>query len=324
MEYLNPLYSILGVVVFLCWSVGYFKLFKSVELKLPQSTQMKRVLWRRSLFYLVGTAGIALLTFSLMGPRRPSGYQSSLIEANDLYLVFDVSRSMLAEDFKPNRLEAAKKIMSDFVDMRPHDRLGIIMFSEKVYTQLPLTTDYDLVKKMIAEIDIGFLGSGTNIGDALGLGVARLNQSLAKNRILILLTDGVSNVGTLNPLQAAEMARDAGVKIYTIGIGTEGEVQIPLPGTYFGRRRYQTIPGGSIDGENLEKIAELTGARYFYASSEQALTEVFKDIENLERSELEVSAQIIYEELYYKYLVSGFLLLLASELIRRFGWKEVA
>lgn len=324
MEFLNPYYLILGILSIIAWTFGYFKVFKQPELRLPDKAGAKRILWRRALTYLLSVAGLCFLTYSLMGPRRPSGFQPNTIEANDLYLVFDVSRSMLAEDFKPNRLEAAKKIMSEFVDMRPHDRLGLIMFSERVYTQLPLTTDYDLVKKMIAEIDIGFLGSGTNIGDALGLGVARLNQSLAKNRIIILLTDGVSNVGTLNPLQAAEMASKAGVKIYTIGMGTEGEVQIPIPGTYFGRRRYQTIPGGSIDGESLQKIAEITKAKYFFATSEQALVNVFKEIESLERSEVEVSSQVIYEELYYQYLVLGFILLFGSEAMRRFLWKEVS
>lgn len=323
MEFLNPYYLVLGVFVLGAWTTGFFKISKSPEVRLPAEKENQRILWRRALAYLVGAAGICFLTYSLMGPRRASGFQPNTIEANDLYLVFDVSRSMLAEDFKPNRLEAAKKIMSEFVDMRPHDRLGLIMFSERVYTQLPLTTDYPLVKKMISEINIGFLGSGTNIGDALGLGVARLNQSLAKNRILILLTDGVSNVGTLNPIQAAEMASKAGVKIYTIGMGTEGEVQIPIPGTYFGRRRYQTIPGGSIDGESLQKIAEITNAKYFFATSEQALVNVFKEIESLERTELEVSAQVIYEELYYKYLFIGFLLLLSSEVMRRFGWREI-
>lgn len=323
MEFLNPFLSIIGLVTGVFWTLNFFKMFKKPELVLSKNINFKRVLWRRAFAYIVGIIGLTFLTFSLMGPRKPSGYQTSSIEANDLYLVFDVSRSMLAEDFQPNRLEAAKKIMTDFVDMRPHDRLGLIMFSEKVYTQLPLTTDYELVKKMISEIDIGFLGSGTNIGDALGLGVARLNQSLAENRIIILLTDGVSNVGTLNPKQAAEMAKEAGVKVYVIGIGTDGEVQIPLPGTYFGRRRYQTIPGGSIDGQSLEEIAKITGAQYYFASSEQALIDVFKEIESLERSELEVSSQIIYEELYYKYLAIGFLMLMFSELMRRYGWGEI-
>lgn len=257
-----------------------------------------------------------------MGPRKAKGFESDKIEANDLYLVFDVSRSMLAEDFSPNRLEATKRIMTDFVEMRPHDRIGLIMFSERVFTQLPLTTDLELIKKMISEIDIGFLGSGTNIGDALGLGVARLNDSIAKNKILILLTDGVSNVGTLTPVQAAEMAADLEIKIYTIGMGTEGNVKIPLPGTYFGRKRYQTIPGGSIDKQSLEKIAKITGGKYYMANSEEALVQIFEEIEGLERSELDVSSRIIYEELYHFYLFVGGVLFLFAEIYRRHVLKE--
>lgn len=322
MSYSNPYFAIIGLVCCLCWTLAYFRFGKKPELFLPKQVKTNRVLFHRLLVFLIGLTGLLLITYSVMGPRKAKGFESDSIEANDLYLVFDVSRSMLAEDFKPNRLEAAKRIMTDFVEMRPHDRIGLIMFSERVFTQLPLTTDLELIKKMISEIDIGFLGSGTNIGDALGLGVARLNDSIAENKIMILLTDGVSNVGTLTSDQAAEMARDLEIKVYTIGMGTRGDVKIPLPGTYFGRKRYQTIPGGSIDTESLEKIARITGGKYYMANSEKALADVFEEIEGLEKSELDVSSRIIYEELYHYYLLLGGILFLIAETYRRHVLKE--
>lgn len=322
MSYSNPYLAIFGVLCCLIWTWGYFRFGKKPQLFLPSQVKKERVIFHRFLIYLIGLAGLLLISYSLMGPRKAKGFESSSIEANDLYLVFDVSRSMLAEDFAPNRLEAAKRIMTNFVEMRPHDRIGLIMFSEQVFTQLPLTTDLELIKKMISEIDVGFLGSGTNIGDALGLGVARLNDSIAENKLMILLTDGVSNVGTLTPVQAAEMAEELDIKVYTIGMGTQGDVKIPLPGSYFGRKRYQTIPGGSIDTDSLQKIAKITGGKYYMANSEQALTEVFEEIEGLERSELDVSARIIYEELYHYYLLLGGLLFIFAEVYRRFVLRE--
>lgn len=322
MSYSNPGYIFIGLVCCLLWTFSYFRIGKKAQLFLPSQVDKKRVVFHRLLVYLVGIAGLAFISYSATGPRKAKGFESNPIEANDLFVVFDVSRSMLAEDFSPNRLEAAKRIMTEFVEMRPNDRIGLVMFSERVFTQLPLTTDLGLIKKMISEIDIGFLGSGTNIGDALGLGVARLNDSIAENKIMILLTDGVSNVGTLTPEQAAEMARDQRIKVYTIGMGTEGDVKIPLPGNYFGRKRYQTIPGGSIDMEGLKKIAEITGGKYYMAKSEQALSQIFEEIQGLERSELDVSKRIIYEELYHYYLLWGSLLFLLAELYRRFVVKE--
>src|SRR5690606_32519325 len=179
-------------------------------------------------------------------PKKPAGFVNDPEEVNDVIFVVDVSLSMLADDFKPNRLEVAKQKIQEFVDLRPTDRIALVMFSEKVFTLLPLTSDLKLVRQAISDLRTGFLGSGTNIGDALALGVARGLQSLAKNKVIILLTDGVSNVGTMTPLQAAEEAKNAGIKVYTIAVGGDGDARIPVPGG-FGRQRFQYIPGGSFD-----------------------------------------------------------------------------
>ncbi|MBY0414014.1 MAG: VWA domain-containing protein, partial [Bdellovibrionales bacterium] len=204
----------------------------------------------------------------------------------------------------------------------PRDRIGIVTFAEKVFTLLPLSTDLNLINKMVAQIRLGELGDGTNIGDALALGVGRLIQSLAKNKVMILLTDGVSNVGTLTPLQAAEMAAEQKIKIYTIGIGGAQDARLPIGPNMFGVQRYQVIPGGSIDEKGLKEIAALTGGKFYMARNNKALEGVLDEINKLERTEIEHSGKIIYEELYFKYLLIGVLLLLGTEVSRRLLLRE--
>jgi Ca-activated chloride channel family protein len=228
---------------------------------------------------------------------------------------------MEADDFKPNRLEVAKKKIEEFIKLRPKDRIGLIMFSEKAFTLLPLTTDTKLIKEMIKQIRTGLFGGGTNIGDALGLGVARAALSLAKNKIIILLTDGVSNVGNMTPLQAAEQAVKEKVKVYTIGIGGKKDARIPVGRGIFGMQ-YQTIPGGSIDMETLKKIAKMTKGKSYSAADDRALQNVFSDIDKLERTEIKSSGKMVYKELYYKYLLWGVVLFLCGELLRLFVLKE--
>jgi Ca-activated chloride channel family protein len=251
------------------------------------------------------------------------GFAKNKIEVNDIFFVVDVSRSMLAEDFSPNRLEVAKEKIAEFVALRPTDRIGIIIFSEKAFTLLPLSTDLKLIKQMVGEIKVGgMLGSGTNIGDALGLAVARGAQSLAENKVIVLLTDGVSNVGFLTPQQAAQEAKEQGIKVYTIGIGGSRDAKIPYGRNVFGRKRYQTIPGGSIDFKTLEEIADVTSGQSFAAQDEKALKDVLSEIEKLERSEIDSSARVIYKEIYLKFLIIGVILILLSELSRRIVFKE--
>jgi Ca-activated chloride channel homolog len=322
LEYTNSHAWILGFAAILLWSVGYYRFYKRPELYIPKRASVKRMLLSRLIAWGIGVIGIAYISYSLMGPRQPYGIEESYVEISDIYLVFDVSRSMLAEDFPPNRLEAAKEIMLDYVNLKPTARLGIVMFSEKVFTLLPITFDHELVKAAIKEIDIGFLGSGTNIGDGLALAVGRLAQSNARSRIIILLTDGVNNVGSMTPNQAAEIAKSHGVKIYAIGMGGDEDARIPLPGNYLGRRRYQTIPGGSIDEDNLREISSMTGGRHWMAKEAESLRGVFQEIERLERSAVQTDGRVVYKELYYKYLFIGVILLLLSEIMRRYLLRE--
>lgn len=317
---LNSLWGILGLVI---WSFSFFYLFKKPELLLPSSELEKTSISKRILVWIIGAIGWLFISYSLTQPRLPQGFAKNKIEVNDIFFVVDVSRSMLADDFRPNRLEVAKDKITDFVGLRPTDRIGLIMFSERAFTLLPLSTDLKLIKQMVSEIDVGgMLGSGTNIGDALGLAVARGAQSLAKSKVIILLTDGVSNVGFLTPVQAAEEAKKQGIKVYTIGIGGKGDAKIPYGKSIFGRQRYQNIPGGSIDFKTLKKIADITNGKSFEAQDEKALSDVLNEIEKLEKSEIDTSAKIIYKELFLRFLSIGVALVMIASLLRKYLLKE--
>jgi Ca-activated chloride channel homolog len=239
----------------------------------------------------------------------------------DIFFVIDVSRSMLAVDFTPNRLEVAKNHIRDFIGFRGEDRIGVVMFAEKLITLSPLTYDQDSVLGKVSEVKVGFLGNGTNIGDAIGLASKRLADSEAKQKVLILLTDGVSNVGNLNPLQASEFAKEADVKIYSIGIGTDDTAKLPYK--VGGRTFFQEIPGGSIDIDTLKEISRNTRGKFYYAKSSRALGKVFREINKLEKTEVKISGNRKFRYRYSYFLIFGLLGLFGVELFlnkkRMFG-----
>jgi Ca-activated chloride channel homolog len=322
-SYNNIYLGFLGLIGLIFWMISFTFKFRKSEITLPSKYIKKSSNIFRLAIGIIGITAWLLISYSLTGPKKPLGHTKNKIEVNDIFFVVDVSRSMLAEDFIPNRLEAAKQKIVDFVSLRPTDRIGIVIFSERAFTLLPLSTDLDLIKRVTKEeIKIGFLGSGTNIGDALGLAVARGAQSLAKNKVIILLTDGVSNNGNMTPIQAAEEAAKHGIKVYAIGIGGDKNARIPLPGNYFGRKRYQNIPGGSIDIETLKKISGITGGKDYIASDIEALENVLQEIQALEKTEIDSSSRVIYEELYWEYFFAGLFLFLIAEVLRRSMLKE--
>jgi Ca-activated chloride channel family protein len=321
-EFQHVHFAAFGMLGLIFWVLSFFYIFKKPQLFIPTKYKKKGLPILRYLVFVSGVIGWLYISIALAGPRKPLGMDKNTIEVNDIFIVLDLSRSMLAEDLKPNRFEAAKKKIQEFVALFPRDRIGIVIFAEKVFTLLPLSTDLNLINKMVAQIKIGPLGDGTNIGDALALGVGRLIQSLAKNKVMILLTDGVSNVGTLTPLQAAEMAAAQKIKIYTIGIGGAKDARIPVGPNMFGVQRYQMIPGGSVDEKGLKEIASMTGGDFYMARDNKALENVLSDINKLERTEIEQSGKIIYEELYFKYLLIGVFFLIGAELSRRLLLKE--
>lgn len=323
MEYKSPMLLFLGAIAALLWALDYWKVFNRKMLGFGfDAGRVPR--WQRPLkwfLFLVGGVGWAYLSYSFLQPRIANRFSPSSREVVDIVLVVDVSRSMLAEDLKPNRLEVTKMQLRDFARKRVSDRVGLVIFSERVFTLLPLSTDPSLLDKVIADINIGYLGSGTNIGDGLALGVARAADTETKNKVIVLLTDGVANVGNMTPLQAAEEAKKQGIRVYTIGVGSQDDAKIPVGKSVFGTQ-YQLIPGGSIDYKTLKEISDLTGGKFYPATDEAALSRVFADIDKLERTEIKVENQVIYDELYYPFFVRGLALLLVAEALRRALLRE--
>ncbi len=322
LELNHPYFGIFALVGFFFWILNFFYIFRRTNLIIPEKYKKRGFQYLRFFVLIIGIVGWLNITYALMGPRRPLGMDKNTIEVSDIFIVLDLSRSMLAEDLKPNRFEAAKEKVHEFVELFPKDRIGIVTFAEKAFTLLPLSTDLKLITKMIDSIELGPLGDGTNIGDSLALAVGRLIQSSAKSKIIILLTDGVSNVGALTPVQASELAVENKIKIYTIGIGGDKEAQIPMGPKVFGMQRYQMIPGGSVDVKTMQEISKMTNGKFYMASDNKALERVLKEINTLEKTEVEYTGKIIYEELYFKYLLIGATLFILCELFRRLLLKE--
>jgi len=321
-EFQHVTYAAYGVIGLIFWMISFFYVFRKPQLFIPKKYRKKGFPFLRTLLFAAGVVGWLYISFALAGPRRPMGMDKNTIDVNDVFIVLDLSRSMMAEDLKPNRFEAAKQKVVEFTQLFPKDRIGIVIFAEKVFTLLPLSTDLELIRKMVEQIRLGPLGDGTNIGDALALAVGRLIQSQAKSKVIVLLTDGVSNVGTLTPLQAAEMAAQNHIKIYTIGIGGDKEARIPVGPNMFGVQRYQMIPGGSVDVKGLQEMANMTHGKAYMAGNNRALENVLGEINKLERTQVEHSGRIIYQELYFKYLFIGVCFLIGAELGRRLLLRE--
>ncbi|MCK9254605.1 MAG: VWA domain-containing protein [Bacteroidales bacterium] len=244
--------------------------------------------WRYILRHFLFALRILVLSALIIVLARPQSidkWEDRKMEGIDIIIAFDVSGSMLAEDFKPNRIEAAKEIGMEFVSSRPNDRMGLVVFAAESYTQCPLTIDHAVLLNLFSEIKDGIIEDGTAIGMGLANSVNRLKDSEAISKVIILLTDGVNNTGNISPLAAAEIAKEFGIRVYTIGVGKNGMAPYPFQ-TPFGIQ-YQNMEV-KIDEEVLQKIAEQTGGKYFRATDNQKLRDIYKEIDSLEKTELEV------------------------------------
>jgi len=252
---------------------------------------------------------IGLLIIALARPQNFTSGKNVSTEGIDIAMVLDISGSMLAEDLKPNRLEAAKIVIDEFVEGRVSDRIGLVVFARDAFTQCPLTIDYSVLRNLLLDIRSGMIEDGTAIGNAIANGVNRLKESDAKSRIIILLTDGVNNSGEVDPISAAEIAKTFGVRIYTIGVGTRGEAPYPVK-TPFGTR-YQMIPV-EIDEDVLQQIAGITDGQYFRATNNRALQNIYEKIDELEKTKIEITSYKNASELFYSWLGWGLLFLLVE------------
>jgi len=261
----------------------------------------------RHIPFAIRLIAIGLLIVALARPQNFTSGENVSTEGIDIAMVLDISGSMLAEDFKPNRLEAAKNVIDEFVEGRISDRIGLVIFSREAFTQCPLTIDYSVLRNLLLDIRTGMIEDGTAIGNGIANGINRLKESDAKSRIIILLTDGVNNAGEVDPISAAEIAKAFGIRIYTIGVGTRGEAPYPVQ-TPFGTR-YQMVPV-DIDEAMMTNIAEITGGQYFRATNNRALAEIYEKIDKLEKTKIEITSYKNASEKYHSWLWGGLVLLL--------------
>ncbi|MGC8865358.1 MAG: vWA domain-containing protein [Bacteroidales bacterium] len=252
---------------------------------LEQQAPTWKVKMRHTLFALRMLA-LALIIIALARPQSSISRQDVSVEGIDIVIALDISSSMLAEDFQPNRLEAAKSIASDFVNGRPNDRIGLVAFSGEAFTQCPLTTDKNILTELFRQLKSGMIEDGTAIGDGLATAINRLRESDAISKVIILLTDGENNRGNIDPLTAGEIAKKMGVRVYTIGVGTRGMAPYPFK-TPFGTQ-YQNVEV-KIDEKLLQDIAQMTGGQYFRATNNTTLRDIYAQIDKLEKSRIDVS-----------------------------------
>lgn len=286
--------------------------YSSAEILIKQKSTFKEKL--RHLVPLLRLITLSLIIIIMARPQSSSEKRSVNTEGIDIVVAMDISTSMLAEDFKPNRLEAAKETAIQFVQERPNDRIGSVIFAGESFTQCPVTIDHDVLVNLFNSIETGKIKDGTAIGDGLATSVSRLKESKAKSRVIILMTDGVNNSGFISPETAAEISEQFGIRVYTIGVGTIGKAPYPFD-TPFGVR-YQNIDV-KIDEDVLKKIAELTGGEYFRATDKNSLEKIYKKIDELEKTKIEVSYFKQYKEEYLPLAMLAIALLLLEILLNQ-------
>ena len=284
--------------------------------------QAPRSLWvrMRELPAVLRTGVVTLGILALARPQEQDTIRERYAEGVDIVLVLDTSTSMRAEDFSPNRFEAARDVAAEFIASRTSDRVGLVVFAAKAYTQTPLTLDYNFLLRMLDEVEVGVIEDGTAIGTAIAAGINRLKDSAAESKVLILLTDGQNNQGEITPVTASEVAQAMNVRIYSIGVGTYGEAPFPFPGPFGGQRR-QMIEV-EIDEDMLTSVAENTGGRYFRATNRETLQRIYEEIGELEKTEIEERFYTDYTEQYALFLWPAlglllFELLLSATRLRR-------
>ncbi|MCA1763347.1 MAG: VWA domain-containing protein [Cryomorphaceae bacterium] len=306
--------------------LGLYEIFantrKNPEVFLSSFSQFKNLgsWWSQyavPLPFVLRAIGLTLLIVALARPQSELSWKNVTTEGIDVVMAMDFSASMLAKDFEPNRLEAAKEVAVNFIRERPNDRIGLVVYEGESFTQCPLTTDHNVLINLFKDVTTGMVEGGTAIGMGLATSVNRLKESDAKSKVVILLTDGVNNQGAVSPLSAAEIAESYGVRVYTIGVGSKGKALSP---TYIypnGQYKYDYVDV-KIDEEVLQEIADLTGGDYFRATDENALAEIFEEIDRLEKTKINVTEHSQKSEEFFWFALVG-----AGLLLFEFLYKEL-
>lgn len=319
MNFLHP--NILWLAVIIPLLVAYYIFVARRGATLTVSTlgsrRAPRTLryWLRDVPMLLRMGTLSMFIIALARPVDEYVEREVTTEGIDIVLSMDISGSMLARDFQPDRLTASKKIASEFVADRFGDRLSVVAFAGEAFTQCPLTSDQATVQTMLGRLRSGIIEDGTAIGNGLGVAVNRLRESGAKSKVIVLLTDGVNNRGQISPVMAADIAAEMGIKVYTIGVGREGKAPYPAQ-DIFGNMT-TVMADVEIDEELLRDIAAKTGGHYFRAEDNEALKSIYNEINAMEKSDVQVTEYTLYTERFLEWLLLG-LLLLAAELFMRY------
>jgi len=320
------LWLLLVVPAIIAWYIWKDKSYNA-ELKVSSLNgfvglkQSLKYYFRHSLI-LLRILAIALLIIVLARPQSRSSWKDVKTEGIDIVMALDISGSMLSKDFKPNRLEAAKEVAQDFIDSRPNDRIGLVIFSGESFTQCPLTTDHAVIKNLFSGIHTGMVKDGTAIGNGLATAVSRVKDSKSKSKVVILLTDGVNNQGSVAPLTAAEIAKAFGVRVYTVGVGTLGKALAPIAMYPDGSYQYGYVDV-QIDEKMLGEIADMTGGKYFRATDNDKLKDIYKEIDRLEKTIFEEKNFTNKAEHFLPFAIGAALLLLIEFLLRNIVFRSV-
>ena len=278
--------------------------------------------WLRHVPFVLRVAAVALLIVALARPQDVEEQSRTNAEGIDIMLSIDISSSMLARDFTPDRLTAAKEVAGEFIADRYGDRIGLVVFAGEAFTQSPLTTDQPTLQTMLGRVRSGIIEDGTAIGNGLATAINRLRESDSKSKVVILLTDGVNNRGEIAPLTAAQIAKDMGIKVYTIGVGTRGEAPYPVMDDD-GNVIQTVMMKVEIDEQMLRTIASETGGEYFRATNKQTLAAIYEQINTLEKTRVEVEEFTIAHEQFVLYLVAALAALLLEFIIKRIILKRI-
>lgn len=319
MQFQNPeiLYLLAVIPIVIVYYIFVGRRRASLRVTTLGTERMPRTLryWLRDLPIVLRLSALAVLIVALARPVEAHSSTESSTEGIDIVLAMDISGSMLARDFEPDRITASKHLASEFASMRVGDRISVVAFAGEAFTQCPLTSDKASVGTMLSRLRSGVVDDGTAIGNGLATAINRLRESGSKSKVVVLLTDGVNNRGQISPIMAAEIARDMGIKVYTIGVGTKG--QAPMPAVdMFGNQSY-VMADVEIDEQLLRSIAKTTGGEYFRAVDNEALKQIYARIDEMEKSEVQITHYTSYEELYFGWLLLGLLLLAAEFAIER-------
>ncbi len=319
MIFASPLYFLL--LLLLIPMIGWYiwKLRKSqASLQISSSQGFDKApvsykVYLRHLPFVFRVLCLIFLIIALARPQSTDNWQNSTTEGIDIVMSIDISTSMLAEDLKPNRLEAAKEVAASFIAGRPSDNIGLVIFAGESFTQCPLTTDHAVLLNLLKDVQCGMIEDGTAIGHGLANAVSRLKDSQAKSKVVILLTDGSNNRGEIAPSTAAEIAKTYGVRVYTVAVGTKGTA--PYPFQVAGRTVYQNVPV-EIDEKTLTEIAQITGGKYFRATNNKALKSIYEEIDQMEKTKISVQEYSKKQEEYLPFAVLALLFLFFELLLR--------